>query len=111
MRIAIESKRRSEGLHQFDRPGFEIEHLRYGDLKRLWAVDRDRLVGATISQAACRVGVMQTNEFRGHDDSSDLGGWILRSLCRGRAGTGSSVVIDIWREDAALMPLSLKITQ
>jgi hypothetical protein len=83
MRIAIESKRKSEGLHQFDRPGFEIEHMRYRDLKRPSAVERARLVGAAISQAACRVCVMQTNEFRGHDDSSDLGGWIAaQSLSR-----------------------------
>ena len=54
MRIAIESKRKSEGLHQFDRPGFEIEHMRYRNLKRPSAVDRDRLVGAAISQADSR---------------------------------------------------------
>jgi hypothetical protein len=96
MRIAIESKRRNEGLHQFDRPGFEIEHLRYGDLKRLGAADRGRLVGAAISQAACHVGVMQNQTSFGV--TTTLPTWAvgsLRSLCGERAGTGSLVVTDI----------------
>ncbi len=63
-----------------DRPGFEIEHHRYRDLKRRRMGCRPPLVSKSWDESGGQpfVAVMQTSDLRDGDDSSDPG-WLDRA--------------------------------